>query len=59
MNEVDVKKEMRYQFLHYLYYKSGGSRAKYLDMWEIVEKLGFSKDETQAVYQYLAGETLI
>ena len=59
MNELEAKNRMRYQFLHYIYEKSGGNNSIQFNKWKIGEKLGFSKDETKTVCQYLEGEMLI
>jgi len=59
MNSLEQKRKNRFKYLHLLYEKSGGDELNEQDMWEIGEKLGFDKKETEIITQYLKGEYLL
>ena len=59
MSSIDELKKKGFQFINRLYEKTGGSIFKHLNMWEIGQELGFNKDETDTITQYLVGEYLI
>ena len=49
----------RFRFLKLLYEKTGADEHNWMSMWDIGQQLGFDKDETSRVTQYLAGEQLV
>jgi len=49
----------RFQFLSRLYEGTGGNQYASMNMWEIGNILGFSRDVTGLIVQYLEGEGLI
>lgn len=59
MNTIEEMKEKRFQFLYRLYELTGGDESKQFSMFEIGEELGFDKDLTVIIEQYLSGEGLI
>ncbi|HRR92025.1 MAG TPA: hypothetical protein P5253_07115, partial [bacterium] len=59
MNEVEEMKKKRFQFLYRLYKLTGGDEFKEEDMFKIGKELGFDKDLTDKIVQYLKGEGLI
>lgn len=48
-----------HRFLVRMYEVSGGDRTKLLDMWEVGNGLGFSRDEINMIVQHLVVENLI
>ena len=59
MSSLEELRKERFQFLHRLYEKTGGDQHKVIDMWELGRQLGFDKDKTGKIHQYLLGEYLI
>ena len=59
MNAIEEVKEKRFQFLHKLYELTGGDESELFSMFEIGEELGFDRDLTVKIEQYLSGEGLI
>ncbi len=59
MKSLDEKKANRFRFLNYVYEITDGDETPSANMWEIGEKLGLTKDETQKIVDYLVGEGLI
>ena len=59
MNNIEEKKKQRFQFLKRLYELSGGDKFKPFEMFEIGKELGFDKELTANLNQYLEGEMLI
>lgn len=59
MKSLEDKKADRFRFLNYVYEVTDGDEAPSVNMWEIGNKLGFTKDETQKIVDYLVGEGLI
>lgn len=45
--------------MHALYEETGGSEMKWPNMWQLGEKLGFDKELTENIVEYLVGEFLI
>ncbi|MEM5406018.1 hypothetical protein [Paraburkholderia unamae] len=52
------KNNNRALFLNQLYVKGNGSNAALLDMWQIGNELGLSRDETENTVGFLVGEGL-
>jgi hypothetical protein len=59
MNSLEEKRKARFKFLNLLYEKTGGDRHLDQNMWELGQELGFDKDLTSTVTQYLEGEMLL
>jgi hypothetical protein len=59
MNSVDEKRANRFRFLHALYEKTDGSREKYLPAEEVGKELGFDRDQSLSIVEYLVGEHLV
>jgi hypothetical protein len=62
MNSADplaTKKANRFRFMNALYEKTNGDQHEFVDMWEVGASLGLSREETERVVQYLAGEHLL
>lgn len=58
MDALFKKKTDRFRYLNHLYGKTGGQRLKFLDMFDVGGDIGITRDETQAVVDYLVGEHL-
>ena len=58
MNTIERKKAQRFQYLNLLYEKTEGNIYKPINRWEIGEELGWTKQTTDLVVQYLFGEKL-
>ena len=59
MINIEELKKKRFQFIHQLYEITDGNEYKHVLMWDIGEKLGFSRGETENIGGYLKGEDLI
>ncbi len=59
MNAIKEMKTKRFQFLHKLYELTGGDESELFSMFEIGEELGFDRDLTVKIEQYLCREGLI
>lgn len=59
MSTLQEKKRARLKFLHQLYEVTDGDEMQFVDMWELGETLGFDKETTNLVAQYLEAERLI
>lgn len=59
MNVTEEMKKKRFQFLHKLYELTGGDESEWLKVFQIGEELGFDRDLTAKIAQYLEGERLI
>jgi hypothetical protein len=55
----DELEKKRSDFLKRLYELSDGAETKFINMWEIGDQLGFDRDLTISIAQYLKGEGLI
>jgi hypothetical protein len=53
------KKAKRFRFLHFVYQKTDGDEHEHLDMWAIGTELGFSREQTERMVDYLVGEHLL
>jgi hypothetical protein len=53
------KKARRFRFLNALYERTDGNEEVDIHMYELGTSLGFSREETDAAVQYLAGENLV
>lgn len=58
MDIEDIQKK-RFQFIQKLYELSGGDELNWYNMWDIGKQLGFDRDMTDAIGQYLSSEGLI
>ena len=54
----DELEKKRSDFLKRLYELSDGAETKFINMWEIGDQLGFDRDLTISIAQYLKGEGL-
>jgi hypothetical protein len=59
MSKLDETKKKRFQFLNYLYETTEGSSRNVVNMFELGTELGFEKEETTNIVQYLKGEYLV
>jgi hypothetical protein len=59
MSTIEELRKKRFNFLRLFYDKSGGDRFSGFDMWEIGDELGFARDETERITDYLVGENLL
>lgn len=59
MVSIEELKKHRFQFLHFLYEKTEGDEHSHVNMWELGEELGFEKEKTNKITQYLVGESLM
>lgn len=59
MTSLEEKKEKRFKMLKMIFDISGGNIYKFSNMWDIGDKLGFDRETTEQIAQYLAGEGLI
>lgn len=59
MNKLEETKKKRFEFLNSLYEITGGSKNKIVNMFELGTELGFDREETSLIVQYLAGESLV
>jgi hypothetical protein len=59
MSTLQEKKGARLKFLHQLYEETDGNEMQFVDMWKLGEKLGFDKEMTDLVVQYLESERLM
>ncbi len=59
MPSIEKLRKMRFQFLNLLYEKTGGDKFNRVIMWDLGTELGYQRDETQSITQYLEGESLI
>lgn len=56
---LDKKKRDRFKFLKTVYKESKGEEGYIFNMWEIGNSLGFSREETSSIFNYLEGEGLL
>lgn len=56
---IDEARKKRFQFLKYLYDITGGNEHRYVSMWDIGQTLGFDREDTSRIVQYLSGEYLL
>ncbi len=59
MPSIEELRKMRFQFLNLLYEKTGGDKFNRVSMWDIGSELGYERNVTQSISQYLEGEGLI
>lgn len=59
MNKLEETKKKRFEFLNSLYEITGGSKNKRVNMFELGTELGFDREDTSLIAQYLAGENLM
>lgn len=59
MINIEEMKKRRFQFLRRLYELTGGDRSKLYDYLNIGEELGFDRELTSNIVEYLVGEGLI
>lgn len=58
-NIIDEKRKKRFQFLNALYEFAGGSRLINISYSDLGEKIGFSKEESDQISDFLSDEKLI
>ena len=56
---LEETKAARFKFLNALYEESGGNELVWPNMFELGQTLGFDRNLTQLIAQYLKGEHLI
>ena len=56
MTTIVELKKMRFQYLNLLYEKSKGDKFYRINMNVVGDELGFKRDETNSITQYLEGE---
>lgn len=56
---LEDKRRRRLQFMKALYDKTDGRQLAMVDMWEVGDELGFSREDTEATTEYLVGEDLM
>lgn len=56
---IEELRKKRFQYLNLLYGKTGGDKFNLVNMWDLGNELGFSKEETKTITQYLKGEGLM
>jgi len=59
MAEIQELKKKRFDFLKKVYEVTGGDENVWPDMWEIGSELGYDRELTEKIAQYLDGEWLI
>ena len=59
MNELVETKKKRFQYLNKLHDATGGISHSYVSMWNLGNELGFNRDETSNIVEYLVGESLV
>lgn len=59
MNDIKELRGYRLRYMHRLYEVTHGNERTNVDMWELGEELGFSRELTERVFQYLRGEGLL
>ncbi len=59
MTTIVELKKMRFQYLNLLYEKSKGDKFYRINMNVVGDELGFKRDETNSITQYLEGEGLM
>ncbi len=59
MVNVEERKKQRFQFLRRLYERTDGNQHNSVIMWDLGKDLGFDKNETNLIVQYLEGEGLL
>lgn len=55
---TDIKRK-RFKFIETLYQATNGNQHTFVSMWDIGNELGFNRNETDLIAQYLQGEGLI
>jgi|LGOV01.1.fsa_nt_gb hypothetical protein len=59
MIQIEILRKNRFTYLHHLYKKSSGSTFPDMNMWEIGRELGFGKEKTENITDYLENEGLL
>ena len=59
MDSIEELKAKRFEYLKKVWEESEGDEYKFVNMDEIGDKLGFDRELTGKIYQYLSGEGLI
>jgi hypothetical protein len=59
MASIEEKRRKRLQFMHRLHEATGGAELAHVNMFELGDELGWPREETQLVVEYLRGEELI
>jgi len=57
--DIKQKKIDRFHFLKAVYEAVGGSTSMWVDMWELGEELGFSREVVNKIFEYLKAEGLL
>ncbi len=52
-------KRKRFLYLEQVYEQTGGNKNTVVDLWHPGTTLGFSREETESIYDYLEGEGLV
>jgi len=59
MADIQQLRERRFNLLHKLWEVTGGDEYRGVDMWELGNDLGFTREDVENVVQYLQGEGLL
>ncbi len=59
MPSIEETKKRRFQFLNFLFKKTGGDKFKHVNMLKLGKELDFPKEEVITIVQYLEGEYLL
>ncbi len=59
MLSIEEKKEKRLKMFKKIFEKTGDDEYEWVNMWEIGEELGFDRETTEQITEYLAAEGLI
>lgn len=58
-SKIQEIRHKRLQYLFHLYETAEGQQHVIVNMWDLGKELGFSKDETHRIVEYLSGEYLL
>lgn len=56
---IEQKKKQRFEFLEKLYKETDGSESYMVNMWELGQELGYDRETTSNIVEYLQGEELL
>jgi len=59
MPNTEELKKMRFQFLNLLYKKTGGNKFSHVNKRDLGSELGYERDVTESISQYLEAENLL
>ena len=59
MSAIEELRKKRFRYMHKLYEKTGGNKYNRVNSWDLGKELGYERDETESITQYLEGEGLM